>query len=121
MEVALWIVQVLLALFFLAAGYSHTLGYASALKSTVWVRDVPKGLVTFIGAVELAGGAGVILPAATGVLPWLTPLAAVGLCVQQVAAAVFHLRRGEVRLAPINLLVALLAAFVAYGRYGAGL
>ena len=54
-----------------------------------------RGLVTFIGGSELLGGLGLLLPALTHILPWLTPLAAVGLAVIMLLATLFHIRRGE--------------------------
>jgi hypothetical protein len=77
---------------------------------------VPKPALTTIGILEIAGAAGLVLPAATGIALWLTPLAAALLALVVVFAAVFHLRRdGEGMNAVMNL-VAALAGFVAYGR-----
>lgn len=60
---------------------------------------------------------GLILPAATGSLPWLTPLAAVGLALTMVGAAIAHLRRGEYSHIIVNVVLFGLAVFVAYGRF----
>jgi DoxX-like family len=81
------------------------------------VADVPRGLVTFIGICEILGAIGVILPAVTGILPWLTPLAALGLAVIMLLASGFHaMRRGYPNIG-VNLVLLALAAFVAYGRW----
>lgn len=71
-----------------------------------------------IGGLEILGAAGLILPAATGILPWLTATAAACIVVLMLLAAVFHARRpGEGRNIVLNLVIGLLAALVAYGRY----
>ena len=119
MNIALWIVQVLVGLGFVMAGVNHAFR-AEQIKSQQgmqWVNAVPKGLLLFIGVCEILGGVGVILPAATGVLPWLTPLAAALLALMMLLAAVFHLPRKEYRNIVTNLVLLALAAFVAYGRY----
>ena len=119
MIIALWIVQVLLGLAFLGAGYGH--GFrAEQMKSQQggqWVAAVPRGLLTFIALCEFLGGVGVILPAVTGILPWLSPLAAALLAVVMLLAAGFHLMRREYPNIVFNLVLLALAALVAYGRF----
>ncbi|NOU97419.1 hypothetical protein GC093_29940 [Paenibacillus sp. LMG 31456] len=68
MNIALWIVQGLLALMFITAGTMKAFQYEKAKTSLPWVKDSSKGLVTFIGVSELLGGLGLILPQATGVV-----------------------------------------------------
>src|SRR5215217_7146926 len=79
MNVVLWIVQVLVGVAFLIAGVNHAFRYEWAKAQFKWVADSPHGLVTFIGICEILGGIGLTLPALTGILPWLTPLAGAGL------------------------------------------
>lgn len=117
MNIALWIVQVLLAGMFVMAGLMKAFQYERARASLPWVKDVPRGLTTFIGASELLGGLGLLLPALTGVLPWLTPLAATGLALVMILAAGFHAMRKEWPAIGLNAVLLLLAAFVAYGRF----
>jgi len=117
MNVGLWIVQVLLAAAFLMAGVMKGFQYERARATMPWVKDTPKGLVTFIGISELLGGLGLLLPAISGILPWLTPLAALGLSITMILAAGFHARRGEYQGIVINLVLLVLAGFVAYGRW----
>ncbi len=117
MNVALWIVQVLLAGLFLMAGVMKAFQYERAKASLPWVKDVPRGLVTFIGVSELLGGLGLLLPAITGILPWLTPLAGAALALIMVLALGFHATRREVPAIGFNLVLLVLAAFVAYGRF----
>lgn len=117
MNIGLWGVQVILALMFLMAGVTKGFQYDRAKASLPWVKDVSKGLVTFIGISELLGGLGLLLPALTGFLPWLTPLAAVGIAIIMVLAAGFHARRGEYQGIVFNLVLLALAVLVAYGRW----
>jgi putative oxidoreductase len=115
--IALWAVQVLLALGFLTAGVPKATQPIAALSKTIpWVNDVPEPLVRFIGVAEILGALGLVLPVLTHILPWLAVAAALGLAVVMVAAIVFHIRRGETNrnVAPIVFL--LLLVFVVYGR-----
>jgi uncharacterized membrane protein YphA (DoxX/SURF4 family) len=116
MNIALWIVQVLLGAMFIMAGTMKAFLYDRAYESLPWVKDVPKNLTRFIGVAELLGGIGLLLPALTGILPWLTPLAATGLALVMLLAMVFHARRREPQAIGFNGVLLLLAAFVAYGR-----
>ena len=119
MNTALWVAQGLLGLGFLGAGYTH--GFRSEqMKSerrTEWVAAIPKWLLAFIAAFEILGGIGVILPALTGILPWLTPVAAGFFVLLMLLAAGFHLLRREFPIIVFNLILLALAAFVAYGRF----
>lgn len=119
MDLALWMLQGLLALAFLAAG-GMKLFAQDRYREQVGRQNpdlelgLSRGRVTFIGASEVAGALGLVLPLGTGVLPALTPLAAVGLAVIMILAIRFHLRRQEPMAAPAVLLV--LCAVVAVGR-----
>jgi uncharacterized membrane protein YphA (DoxX/SURF4 family) len=117
MNIALWIVQVLLAGMFLMAGAMKAFQYERAKASLPWVKDVPRELTTFIGIAELLGGLGLLLPAITGILPWLTPLAGAGLALVIILAIGFHASRREPQAIGFNAVLFILAAFVAYGRF----
>ena len=118
MNIALWIVQGLLAAAFLMAGLMKASQPKEKLaENMAWVNDFSASQVRAIGIVEILGAIGLILPAATGILPILTPLAAVGLVVTMLGAASTHLRRGESQMIAVNFVLLLLAAFVAYGRF----
>ncbi len=83
-----------------------------------WATAVPPWLVPLIGAVELLGAVGVILPAATRIAPFLTPLAAAGFAVIQVLAIGVHASLGETATTlPVNLVLLALSLFVAWGRF----
>ncbi len=114
-NLVLWGVQGFLALFFLAAGAPKLIG--RGLERWTGFSDLPRAQVVFTGIMEVLGAAGLILPMATGILPWLTPLAAVGLAIIVLMASGFHQRAGE-RLAALETgLWASIAAVVAIGRW----
>jgi len=118
MNVALWIVQGLLALMFLMAGVTKVMQPKEKLAGNMaWVEDFSGGQVKTIGVLEVLGAIGLILPAATGILPWLTPLAAIGLSLTMIGAIIVHIRRGELSMIIVNIVLLALAAFVAYGRF----
>ncbi|HEX8390859.1 MAG TPA: DoxX family protein [Longimicrobium sp.] len=117
LRVTLWIVQILLAAAFSMSGLMKLSQPIDALAAQMgWVTSVPAALVRFIGAAELAGAIGLILPAATRIQPRLTVLAALGLVVVMVLASGTHASRGEFGMLPVNLVLGALAAFVAWGR-----
>jgi hypothetical protein len=115
MNRALWIVQALLALFFaLASGAPKLLLPPETLPTPI---PLPYSFVLFIGVAEVLGGLGLILPAITGVRPGLVPLAALGLVLVTLGATAYQLVAGEVAAALFPVVVGLLCAFVAYGRW----
>jgi hypothetical protein len=117
MNAALWGAQGLLAALFLAAGLMKTTAPIEQLQANMpWVNGAMGPLVRFIGSTELLGALGLILPAATRIKPWLTPLAALGLATVMVLAAATHTARGEFPMIGINAVLGGLAAFVAWGR-----
>ncbi|MEV0649568.1 DoxX family protein [Phytomonospora sp. NPDC050363] len=119
MHLALWIVQAVLAVLFFLAGTVTVLTPKEKLSPKLpWADDFSAGVVRFIGAVEILGALGLILPAVTGVATVLVPAAATGLAVLMVAAAVVHLRRREPGSIVFNAVLFALAVFVAWGRYG---
>ena len=118
MGIALWVIQGLLAVAFLGAGASKlSQPKEKLLKNMAWVEDFSQPNVRLIGTAEVLGAIGVVLPALTGIVPWLTPLAALGLVLLMVGAALTHLRRKEYGNIAINAVLLVLAAFVAYGRF----
>jgi uncharacterized membrane protein YphA (DoxX/SURF4 family) len=116
MNIALWIVQALLALLFLFAG-----GIKLVLPIEEMMKQMPLSLpgwfVRFIGVVEVLGAIGLILPWLLRIRPGLTPLAAAGLVIVMIGATVYTLAAGDVASALMPLVVGLLCAFVAYGRW----
>lgn len=120
MDVALWILQVVVALAFLAFGWFHAFQFESLAASprTGWVRDVGQANLRVIGVLEILGSIGLVLPAATRILPWLTPLAGGMLALLMAGAVVFHARRpGEWPNVPGTFVLGALALAVAWGRF----
>jgi uncharacterized membrane protein YphA (DoxX/SURF4 family) len=111
---ALWIVQGLLALLFLFAG---VMKFVMSVEEMTKQMPLPGWFLHFIGAAEVLGALGLILPGLTGIRPGLTPLAAAGLVVIMIGATVLSAVSGGVAAALPPLVVGLLAAFVAYGRW----
>ena len=115
LNLVLWSVQVFLAIFFLAAGAPKLIG--RGLERWTGFSELPRPMVVFIGLTEVLGAAGLVLPMATGIVPWLTPLAAVGLGIIVLMATGFHLRADERVNALETGLWASIAAVIAIGRW----
>jgi uncharacterized membrane protein YphA (DoxX/SURF4 family) len=118
MNVVLWILQGLLAAVFLGAGVMKVSQPVEKLaKNMTWVERFSKPVVRFVGAVEILGAIGLILPWATGIAPILTPLAAVGLAVTMVLAGIHHVRNNEAKALPVNVVLLAIAVVIAIGRF----
>ncbi|MFF5262040.1 DoxX family protein [Actinomadura viridis] len=119
MNVLLWIVQGFLAIIFALGGWERVSRPIAELTGKYpWVRTSPPAMVRFIGVVELLGAIGLVVPAATGIVPVLTPAAATGLAILMASAAAMHLRRKEPAGLPVTAVLLVLAALVAWGRFG---
>jgi uncharacterized membrane protein YphA (DoxX/SURF4 family) len=119
MNIVLWVLQGLLAVAFLAAGTGKLVRRKEdAQKQMAWMEDFSQPTIRLIGASEVLAALGLILPAATGIAPVLTPLAATGLVVVMVGAIVLHVRRREPRGVATAAVLLVLAAVVAWGRFG---
>ena len=116
MNIALWIVQGLLAALFLFGG-----GMKLVMPIEEMMKQMPLPLpdwfLLFTGVVEVLGAVGLILPWLLRIRPGLTPLAAAGLVIVMIGAAAYTLAAGEVASALMPLAVGILCAFVAYGRW----
>ena len=120
MNIALWVVQVLLAGMYGMAGSMKTFqpDKVRTNPQMTWAHDKQDGYIRFVGISELLGALGLILPALTGILPWLTPLAAIGLALIQVLAIfTVHLPKKEYQVIPVNVVLLVLAIVAAYGRF----
>lgn len=117
MNTALWIAQVLLAIVFVFSGLSKLLrSHEQLAQQMAYVNDFSPNAIRAIGVAEVLGAAGVVLPALTDILPWLTPAAAIGLALVMLGAMATHFRRQEYAMIAINVVLLALAVFVAYGR-----
>lgn len=118
MNVALWIAQGLVALLFVLAGSMKAFRPLDQLAHQwAWVKAAPPPFVRFLGLSELAGAVGLILPAATGILPELTIAAALGLSVVMGSAAIFHIVRREYPETVRALVILLVTLFIVIGRW----
>jgi uncharacterized membrane protein len=115
MNKALWILQILLGLFFaLASGAPKLLLPIESLPMPI---PIPEAMLKLIGVAEVLGGLGLILPGTTHIKPGLTPLAAACLVVVTICATVYQLMAGQPESAIFAVVIGLLCAFVAYGRW----
>ncbi len=118
LNIFLWIVQGLLAFAFLAAGFMKvSTPYAQLVANPrmAWTQDFSAGFIQFIGAAEMLGAVGLLVPSLTRIQPRLTPLAAAGLVLIMLGAASTHIRRGEPFIP--TLVLASLALVVFWGRW----
>ena len=118
MNTMLWVAQSLLAALFLFSGVMKSTQSEQKLVASgqTGVEGLPRYLIRFIGISEILGAAGLVLPGLSNIMPVLIPLAAIGLGLIMVLAAIVHYRRDEKRTALLNLFILLVCLFVAYGR-----
>ncbi|MGH3588628.1 MAG: DoxX family protein, partial [Pseudonocardia sp.] len=116
MRIAVWIVSVLLALAFLFIGGVKVLMSVAEMEATG--QGVPVVLLKIAGYAEVLGALGLVLPAATRIVPVLTPIAATGLVVTMIGATLTNIILGIYPLAVQTAVLGLLAAFVAWARFG---
>ena len=118
MNIALWIIQILLAGTYGMSGTMKTFQTAKAKEQFPWAKNRSDGFVRFVGISELLGALGLILPILTGILPWLTVLAAIGLTlIQSLAIFTEHLPKKEFNVIPVNVVLLALSVFVVMGRW----
>lgn len=119
MNVALWIIAGLLALFFVYVGATKLFVPKDKLAVQYpFAADLRVGTIWMIGVLEVLAAVGLILPAALDIAPILVPLAALGLAVLMVGAVIVHLRRKEVQTMSVPIVLFVLAVVVAWGRFG---
>jgi hypothetical protein len=114
-NVVLWTVQVLLALAFFAHGTLFLFPPASMVAQMN--ASLPRWFQLFLGVAEVAAAVGVTVPGLTRIQPRLVPMAAGGLMMVMVSAAIFHSMRSEWSSAATTVVLLLMAAFVAYMRW----
>jgi uncharacterized membrane protein len=116
MKIAVWIVSALAAVAFLLIGLAKLLPSTADIEATA--QGVPVILLRIAGTAEVLGAIGLILPAATRVLPILTPVAASGLVITMIGAVTTNIIIGELGLAVMPLVLGAVAAFIAWARFG---
>lgn len=116
-----WVLQALLAVTFLFHGILYTFGPEPLVRPMReqggWPPGVPTWFRIFIGVAELLAAIGLVLPGLFHVATFLTPLAALGLVVVLVGAAVYHVRRSEMQVLPAVLVLLLLSVVVLVVRW----
>jgi uncharacterized membrane protein YphA (DoxX/SURF4 family) len=123
MNTLIWVLQGIVAAMFLMAGMMKATQSKDELRikgkgRMDWAEDLSAGNIKLIGILEVFAAVGLILPQWTGILPWLTPLAAAGLALTMIVAVILHIRRGDgVKSVLDNIMLLLIAAFIAYGRF----
>jgi uncharacterized membrane protein YphA (DoxX/SURF4 family) len=120
MNLALWVVAIVLAAVFAGSGLMKQFVPKDKLVTAGqgWAQDFNPTSIRLIGFAEILGAIGLVLPAAVHIAPILLPLAAVGLALVMVGAVVVHARRNETVNVAVNLVLIALAVFVAWGRFG---
>ncbi|KPE52574.1 DoxX family protein [Chryseobacterium indologenes] len=120
MNTILWIIQALLAVFFIMPGLGKITGSKEKhvadghLKSNNSI--VP---IRILGVLEWLGCIGIIIPWLIGIAPILTPMAAAGFCLIMIAGMVVHTKKQEYKMLPMLIVVFILSAVVAYFRFAA--
>ena len=114
MNIALWIAQGLLAAIVLFAG---GMKFVMSIEEMTKQIPMPGWFLRFIAVCEVLGAIGMILPGLLRIRPGLTPLAAAGLVIIMIGATVVTVMTGDIAMALIPLVVGIIAAFVAYGRW----
>jgi len=119
MNIILWILQIVLALKFVSVAYTHGLhpDETKMQRGVQRLGTLARPLLTLIALCAFLGAVGLILPAATGILTWLTPLAAALLALMMLLAVRFHVACRETPNIVVGLVLFALAAFAAYGRW----
>ena len=117
MNIVLWILQYLLGIYFIFTGVIHFIVPPGLPQQMAWMYELLPSLHYLSGAAEILGGLGLILPGLIRIQSRLTYLAALGLVLVMLGAAVWHVSRGEFQNIIMNLVLAGLAGFIAYGRW----
>ncbi|MBT2514746.1 DoxX family protein [Arthrobacter sp. ISL-30] len=120
MTIVLWVITALLTLVFLAAGAMKIAQPKANLAASGqgWVEDFSDRAVKYIGAIEILGALGLVLPAVLNIATDLVPAAAIGLFLLMTGAVITHARRRETPNVVINIVLAVLAAGIAIARFG---
>ncbi len=121
MNVLAWVLQGLLAVVYLFHGVLYSISPEPLVRGMreqgLWPPAIPSGFRVFIGIAEILAAIGLILPSVTGILPGLTPLAALGLLVVMAGAAIYHARRRELGMVGAAVVLFVLVAVAGYLRW----
>lgn len=114
MNIILWVLQVLLAVAFLAHGWLFLFPPAAMVEL---MKPIPPAFRIFLGVAEVLAAVGLTLPGITRIMPWLVSCAAAGLMIVMIGATIFHTTRGEVSSAITTAILLVVLTFVAYMRW----
>lgn len=117
LNILLWAGQVFVGLSFAAIAWIKLSKPIAELGGMwPWTGEYPEAMVRGIGLIDLAGGLGIVLPTLTRIRPGLAVTAAACCAALQVCAMIFHISRGEVEAAPVNVVFLAVSLFVFWGR-----
>jgi uncharacterized membrane protein YphA (DoxX/SURF4 family) len=112
----LWLLQIVFGVYFVAIGIVHFALPDGLPEAMSWMYELPETLHIVSGTAEILGGLGLILPGLTRIRPELTWMAAFGLAIVMLGAAVWHIGRGEFMQMALNVVTLAVLAFIGYGR-----
>lgn len=117
MNILLWVLQVILALHTAMGAvwkFSH-----SAEQTMPTLKAIPHGAWLALSVIELLCSIALILPAFSGSLAFLAPVAAAIIGAEMLVFSGLHISSGDKDYSPMIywLVVATICAFVAYGRF----
>ncbi len=117
MNILLWVLQILFGIYFTVIGVIHFTLPSGLPAAMSWMFDLSPTLHYVSGMAEILGGLGLILPGITKIQTQLTPLAGCGLVMVMIGAIIWHAQRRELQNIGLNMVLLLVAAFIAYGRW----
>lgn len=116
MNILLWVLQIALAWLCVAGGYFHVFKLAELRGGVAAMRELPQGLWMSLGSLLMIAGVGLILPATLTRMPLLIPIAALFVAVHSLLTSAFYAYFGDRAPLPYSLAMAVIAAFIVYGR-----
>lgn len=120
MNTLLWVLQIVLAAVFAAAGIVKITLPRTQLRATLgdWVDATPEPAIKMLGVAEIAAAIGLTVPLAVAIAPILTPMAGIGVIAVLAGAAIIHGRRRQYLNVAVNVVLAVAAALVIWERLG---
>ena len=117
MHKTVWVLQIAFGVYFIGVGMIHFILPDNLPTPMEWMYELSTGLHYVSGTLEILGGLGLILPGLVKVQTRLTPLAAAGLALVMVSAAIWHAQQSQWGNIPQNIVIAGIVGFIAYARW----